>query len=205
MISPYSMCHYGPQISPYLENAIDTHSCDPVPQCLCSWQPPRNSPAARGSCPPCRPSCRSTAGRTLLGHSFWQKQQTWPCKGHISTPCTVARLALRFLKPGGSLQAKTWEKQDTMCKTEKAKPNNNKTPKINPKELTKKKIMGWGYDPLVDQIFSMFIPNIKNKLNYEIQWKKSESNRSQVKHYKIAHLNGKSIYSLSSKKQFIPQ
>lgn len=55
-----------------------------------------------------------------------------------------------------------------MCKMEKKNPNNNKTPKINPKELTKK-IMGWGYDPLVDQIFSMFIPNIKNKLNYEIQ------------------------------------
>ena len=77
-----------------------------VPQCLCFFQLPQNSPAALKFYPLYHLSCRNIAERILQDHSFWQKQQTWPYMEHILILCTAVWLTLQFLKLDGSLQAK---------------------------------------------------------------------------------------------------
>lgn len=83
--------------------------CMPIPpQYLCCGPPPQSSPAARGSCPLCRPSCRSSAAEPQQHHSSWRTPQIWPGTARRSAPGITETLDSPSQESGDSLRAKTW-------------------------------------------------------------------------------------------------
>lgn len=79
-----------------------------APQYLCSWPPPQSSPAAPGSCPPCRLSCRSNAAEPRWCRSSWRTPQTWPDMARRSAPGITETLDSPSQESGDSLRARTW-------------------------------------------------------------------------------------------------
>lgn len=83
-----------------------------APRCLCSAPPPRSSPAAPASCPPCRPSCRSSAAGPRWRRSSWRTPQTWPGTARRSAPGITETLDSPSQESGDSLRARTWRRRD---------------------------------------------------------------------------------------------
>lgn len=83
------------------------HERTAPPQYLCSWPLPQSSPAAPGSCPPCRLSCRSSAAEPRWHRSSWRTPQTWPGTARRSAPGITETLGSPSQESGDSLRART--------------------------------------------------------------------------------------------------
>lgn len=91
----------------YCSAAVSPQGHAAPPRCLCSGPLPQSSPAARGSCPPCRPSCRSSAAEPRRRRYSWRTPQTWPGTARRSAPGITETLDSPSQESGDSLRART--------------------------------------------------------------------------------------------------